>query len=268
MYLCDEKRSKPEMGTLAWGQRSGPNSLGRLTRVEKLKVLANLGVMGGLELIDTAATKLKIMNVYGADLAGLIPPNTGLVADSLALAEETLGEEVFQHSWRTYYWGMILGGYRGLEINREILFSAAILHDLGLAKDRPSQPKNCCFVVHGAERAKDHLVSKGHDPAKARNIGDAIGLHLNGYVAARTHGVEAHLVNRGAMCDVFGFGTKRIAKHTKRDVFAAHPKGDLKNGLEIWPGHHLDGTRADFLIRRNKRDNRQQALSGLVQSSE
>ncbi len=266
MMVCEEKKSSPAMGTLKWGRRTGAFSHGRLRRMEKLSVLANLGKMSTLQFADGVISKLGLMNAFGTDLDGLRPPNTGLVAGSLAFADETLGEEVFQHSWRTYYWGMLLGCYRDLEIDREILFCAAILHDLGLAIDRPSHPNSCCFVVHGAERGKNHLVSKGHDPAKTRKIGDAIGLHLNGYVSARANGVEAHLLCRGAMCDVFGFGSKRIARPTRREVFDRHPKGDLKNGLEIWPGHHLNGTRGDFLIRLNRSKHSQIPIAQLQQS--
>lgn len=252
MTMFDEIKKKPALGSLAWGTRTGAYSHGRLTTYEKLSVLRNMGKMAGLQGLDVLASKLGLMKAYGADLEGLLPPTTGLVTDSLAFADDVLDEEIFQHSWRTYYLGMLLGGYRGLEIDREILFSAAILHDLGMAKDRPIHPCTCCFAVHGAERGKAHLISKGHDPAKARKIGDAIAFHLNGYVSDRVHGVEAHLLSRGAMCDVFGLGSKRVARDTRRAILAHHPKGDLLNGLEIWPGHHLKNTRGDFLIRLNR----------------
>jgi hypothetical protein len=247
--ICQTKHKAPIMGSLAWGERKGAFSEGRLTRAEKVTVIGNMVRMSLLQALDQASDKLGLMNAYGADLEGLLPLQTRLVSDSEALASEKLGTDVLEHSWRTYYWAMCLAGYKKLDVDREILFSAAMLHDLGLAKDRPVHPGACCFTVHGAKRSKDLLVSQGHDPAKARKIGEAIGLHLNGYVSRRLHGAEAHLLSRGAMCDVFGMGRARIAGSTRREVQKRHPKGDLMNGLEIWPGHHLQGTRGDFLIR-------------------
>lgn len=268
MTMFDEVDENPAMGSLAWGRRPGAYSHGRLTRAEKFSVVGNLGKMAGLQLLDTVFSKLGLMKAYGEDLDGLLPPETGLVADSLAFANETLSEEIFQHSWRTYFWAMLLGRYRGLDADPEILFSAAILHDVGLALDRPVQPCNCCFAQHGAERGKKHLVSKGHDPAKARKVGEAIALHLNGYVSNRVHGAEAHLLSRGAMCDVFGLGAKRVSRETRQAVLARHPKGDLLNGLEIWPGHHLAGTRGDFLIRLNRAERRPRETLTLLKSHE
>jgi len=249
MPICTDSRDTPVFGNMAWGERSGASGHGRLTAWEKGRILGNLIRMSGLEMVDGVAATLKLTSVYGADLDGLLPPTSRLVSDSLDLAGESLSGEIFQHSWRTYYWGMLLAGYRGLDVDREILFSAALLHDLGLAHDRPVPPRKCCFALHGAQRAKSHLISKGHDRKRARKIGDAIALHLNGYVSDRVHGVEAHLLSRGAMCDVFGLGSRRIAGRTRKEVSVRHPKGDLMTSLEVWPGHHLSGTRADFLIR-------------------
>jgi hypothetical protein len=238
-----------EMGTVEWGRRQGDFSKGRLKRGEKLKLLANLGRMGVLEAFDRVGTRMGLVNAYGTDLEGLRPRETSLVRDALDFAEEVQQFELMQHGWRTYYWGMLLGGYGQLSVDREILFCAAILHDVGLASGRSSEPCECCFVVHGAVRCKSHLVGKGHDRAKVRVIADAIGLHLNGYVAARTHGAEAHLLSRGAMCDVFGLGRLRVGESIRRKVLERHPRGNLIDALEIWPGHHLPGSRADFLMK-------------------
>lgn len=256
--LFDMPDVKADMGTLEWGRRKGPYSNGRLTRGEKWQLALNMGRMTVLEAMDALGTRLGLMNAYETDFEGLQPPDTGLVRDALDFADDVQNQELMRHSWRTYYWAVLLGDYRNLTVDRELLFSAAILHDVGLAAGRTQEPGNCCFVVHGASRCKHHLVGKGHDRAKVRKIADAIGLHLNGYVSNRLYGAEAHLLSRGAMCDVFGMGSKRIAPGLRKKISTDHPKGDLVNALEIWPGHHLAGTRADFLIKlggksKNKR---------------
>ncbi|MCX2722886.1 HD domain-containing protein [Roseibium salinum] len=252
--FCVSPEPKSAMGTLTWGRRKGPFGQGRLKAAEKLKLVVSLGRISALEAIDTILDKAGLLKAYGADFEGLVPPQTPLVRDALAFADEVQGMELMRHSWRTYYWGMLLGGYRGLEIDSEILFAASILHDVGLARGRTSEPGDCCFVVSGAERCTHHLVGKGHDRAKVRKVADAIGLHLNAYVSARVHGIEAHLLSRGAMCDVFGMGRRRIAASSRGRIDAEYPTGDLINELEIWPGHHLRGTRADVLILFGRQD--------------
>ncbi|WP_297584811.1 HD domain-containing protein [Roseibium sp.] len=256
------------LGTVAWGKRSGQFGKGRLTRGEKLQVLLNLARISILEARDAVFDRLGLINAYGVDLDGLQPPDTPLVRDAFDFADNVQSLELMRHSWRTYYWAMLLGGYRNLDVDREMLFAAAILHDVGLARGRTSEPKDCCFVVYGAERCKHHLVGKGHDRAKVRKIADAIGLHLNAYVSHRLHGAEAHLLSRGAMCDVFGMGRRRIGKSVRNRIFKEHPKGDMTNELEIWPGHHLSGSRGDFLIGLNKNVKSRQQSKALPQAGE
>ncbi|WP_417668859.1 HD domain-containing protein [Roseibium sp.] len=239
---------KTFMGTRAWGRRKRPLTHGRLTGLEKAVLLGNLGRMAVLELGDTLSSHLGTLEPRDASLEALQPPRTRLVEDALSFAMQVQSPEVLSHSWRTYYWGVLLGEYRKLDVDREILFAGSILHDVGIATGREKEPCSCCFVVYGAERAAHQLVSKGHDPARVRQIGDAIGLHLNGYVSNRLHGAEAHLLCRGAMCDVFGFGKRRIGPAIKAGVSTDHPRGNLRDALEIWPDHHLEGTRAEFLI--------------------
>lgn len=247
--LFDMPELKARMGTVDWGRRKGAYSNGRLTRLEKARLIANMGRMALLEVTDKMRSRVGLMSAYGSDLAGLQPPQTALVRDALDFAESVQNPELMRHSWRTYFWGVILGEYSRLEADRELLFAAAILHDVGLAAGRSHEPRTCCFVVHGAERCKHHLVGKGHDRARVRVVADAIGLHLNGYVSSRVHGAEAHLLSRGAMCDVFGMGRLRVASGLRRQINTDYPKGDLVNALEIWPEHHLKDSRADVLIK-------------------
>ncbi|WP_281931088.1 HD domain-containing protein [Roseibium album] len=266
--FCERPEKNAYMGTVQWGKRTGRFSRGRLTRPEKVKVLVNLARMAAFEIKDVTMAQLGLINAYGTDLEGLQPPDTALVRDAFDFADDVQNVELMRHSWRTYYWAMLIGGHRNLAVDREVLFAAAILHDVGLAKGRSSEPRECCFVVYGAERCKHHLVSKGHDRAKIGRVSDAIGLHLNGYVSSRVHGAEAHLLSRGAMCDVFGMGRRRIEKSIRRQILREHPVGDLRSELEIWPGHHLEGTRGDFLIRLGNRSKQASNNASVPQAGE
>ncbi|WP_417689649.1 HD domain-containing protein [Roseibium sp.] len=252
------------LGSRAWGRRKKPFSNGRLTRREKLALLGNLGRMALLEIGDGVASRFGFLQPSSSELESLAPPETRLVEDALAFAAEVQSPEVLSHSWRTYYWGVLLGEYRRLDVDREILFAAAILHDVGLAKGREQEPCTCCFVVYGAERAARRLASKGHDPARVRAVGEAIGLHLNGYVSSRLHGAEAHLLSRGAMMDVFGLGQRRVAEELQTKIKLLHPRGNLVEALEIWPDHHLKGTRPEFMISLNARRRRARSVRPAV----
>lgn len=263
--LFDMPEVKADMGTVEWGRRQGTYRDGRLTRGEKAKLALNMGRMATLEAMDKLRSRFGLLNAYGSDLEGMQPPDTPLVRDALEFAVGVQNPELMRHSWRTYYFGVLLGGYRKLDFDRELLFAAAILHDVGLAAGRSREPGDCCFVVHGAERCRHHLVGKGHDRAKVHKVADAIGLHLNGYVSNRLYGAEAHLLSRGAMCDVFGMGRLRIAPGLYKEIAAQFPKADLIDALEIWPGHHLAGSRADVLIKFGGKTRKPNKVSSIRQ---
>ncbi|HEX8025194.1 MAG TPA: HD domain-containing protein, partial [Candidatus Limnocylindrales bacterium] len=49
-------------------------------------------------------------------------------------AERSLPEYLFSHSVRSYCWGIALAAHDGLELDREIFWVAALLHDVGLTR--------------------------------------------------------------------------------------------------------------------------------------
>lgn len=237
------------MGSLAWAERSSPNDRGQVTAREKGQLLLNMAWTGVVEGTDRLRGLFGSMVPVARELDDMIPPDTQLVRDSLALASSVQVEALTEHCWRTYFYGVLLGEFRGLTFDRSLLFSAAILHDIGLAKDRPVSPCDCCFAVAGAWRARQHLISCGHASDIADDVAEAISLHLNAYVSARWHGAVAHLVNRGAMCDVFGFGRQRVARLTRAKLVERHPVAGLADALEIRTTSHLRRSRAAFLSR-------------------
>ncbi|MDD7908443.1 HD domain-containing protein [Pseudovibrio exalbescens] len=233
-----------QMGTLAWGRREGRYSRGRLTRLERLALVRNMAHLQLIELGDLFRRRLGLLQPERALLEELLPKKTALVDDALSLAKETHAEALLHHSWRTYLFGALLGRHAGLNYDPELLFASCILHDLGISSDRDTHPEECCFAVSGAERACSHLAAKGHDTDKVNRIGDAMALHLNAYVSSRLHGAEAHLVSRGAVCDLFGAGVRRLAGASVDEIMLRHPREGVVDALGFETFRHLPGTRA------------------------
>ena len=107
--------------------------------------------------------------------------------------------------FRTYYSGAMIAAYRKLKYDKEVYFSAAILHDIGPTESRISPLTQRCFAVSGGLQAHDFLLSKDHPAAKAQIVGNAISVHLNLHLPVRKYGEVASLVAKGAVCDLFGF---------------------------------------------------------------
>ena len=241
--------SERVMGSLNWGQRTGAYSKGQMTRLERLKLVGNLVRTQLVDLGDTVKDRLGLLSPVSSELEALLPTETSLMRDSLDFAVETHDARLLHHSWRTYLFGVLLGEYAGVSFDRELLFSAAILHDSGLINNRQTQVHECCFAISGAEVACNHLTSCGHDRDTVHKVGDAIALHLNAYVSARAHGGEAYLVNRGAMCDLFGAGHRRMTKSSVEQIMHKHPRDGVIEALEFETASHMKGTRPYVLTK-------------------
>ena len=167
-----------------------------------------------------------------------------MVKDAEELARDTHTQDLLAHGYRTYYFGAILAAYYKLTYDREAYFTAAILHDIGLTESRNAPLKQRCFAVSGGLQARDFLLGKDHPVDKAQIVGDAISAHLNLHLPVRKYGEVASLVAKGAVCDLFGFGKRRLSQKFKNDLLRTYPAGDIQAALlskeELAPGSRLD----------------------------
>lgn len=153
----------------------------------------------------------------------------GRLADrAWTLAREHQPAWVVNHCLRTHAWGQAFGVIGGLSPDREVLFSAAMLHDAGLAPVAAS-PSQHCFAIRGAHYAKRNLDGLT-DARTLEVVADAIARHLDFKVDVRD-GVEAHLLQAGAMADVLGRNVARIPETVRRSVLSVHPRIGMKEEL-------------------------------------
>ena len=231
---------RPVFGTLEWGKKNN----GILTRTERLHFLRNMAFLAAREVTDIVRTKLGLLKPVNLELSDLTPPDTRMVKDAEELARDTHTQDLLSHAYRSYYFGAMIAAYRKLKYDREVYFTAAILHDIGLTESRIAPLKQCCFAVSGGRQARDFLLSKDHPAVKAQIVGDAISAHLNLHLPVRKYGAVASLVAKGAVCDLFGFEKRRLPEKFKSDLLRTYPAGDLQAALlskeELAPGSRLD----------------------------
>src|SRR6202000_2932791 len=97
---------------------------------------------------------------------------------------EAEGDLLFHHSTRVYFWGALTGKRGGLTFDLELLYAAAMFHDLGLTRDyRTSQLR---FELDGAHAARDFLRSHGIAEGDVEKVWLAIALHT-------TPGIPEHM---------------------------------------------------------------------------
>ncbi|MFC5728101.1 MULTISPECIES: HD domain-containing protein [Nocardioides] len=151
------------------------------------------------------------------------PPDTRLARAMQQVSASALPAPLLGHSIRTWLWGSMLAEIDGIAYDDELLYVAALLHDLGLAPGHRPSPEAGCFAVHGAVEARDLLLDAGADAEYARRVCDAIAAHFNVNVPL-DWGAEAHLLHGGAHVDVVGRRLGEIAASTVTQVLEREPR--------------------------------------------
>ncbi len=137
-------------------------------------------------------------------------------------AQRALPGYLLAHSVRSYCWGATIAASEGLTFDRTILWTAALMHDLGLTRI----PRNTmCFEIEGAEIARRFLVRHGLPAGDAARVAIAIILHMQPVVTI-DDGVESLLLDRATSIDVRGDGYEAIGA-TRSGVVRAFPRGSF-----------------------------------------
>ncbi|MGF6227568.1 hypothetical protein QFZ27_001523 [Inquilinus ginsengisoli] len=117
----------------------------------------------------------------------------------------------------------------GLTFDPELLYVAAIFHDIGLTpRYRNSQLR---FEVDGANAARDFLQGHGISDRDLERVWAAVALHTRPGIPEHMH-PEIALVQAGAAMDVVGRGDHDLAEEQREAVVAAYPRGrDFKHEM-------------------------------------
>jgi len=212
-----------EIGSVAWLERTR----GRLSRREQLELVA-VGVR------SQAALLTRRFGVSPIPMGRLDPRDLRIPDSAVAReAEEVcagLPRSVASHSHRCYLWGAILAAQDGIAFDEEVLYVAALMHDVGMPV-AAAEGHDCCFTLDSVLAVRA-LQAPLEPRARRHKVEEAIARHLNPAVA-KEEGAEAHLVNAAAALDVLGMRLREIEPEAKAAVLERHPRHGFKSD---WDG--------------------------------
>jgi HD superfamily phosphodiesterase len=169
---------------------------------------------------QTQPTFNQPMPNAGDEVPGAKVPDSKLTRDAARFIRDSEGDFLFQHSTRVYYWAALAGKRKGLALDPELLYVAAMFYDFGLTAGYGQS--HLRYEVDGANAARDFLRSHGISEADSQMVWLAIALHT-------TNGISAHLfpmaalVAEGANMDLVGAGYDDFTAAQRNAVEAAHP---------------------------------------------
>lgn len=161
-------------------------------------------------------------------IAGIVVPDTALVREATDYIRSAEDEVLFHHSRRAYLFGALHGRRMGLQPDLELLYVAAMFHDVGLTARYGTSTER--FEIDGADAARAFLLEHGVDESQAHKVWLAIALHTTPGVPARLE-PEISLLVAGVATDVVGSGREALAAEVVDEVIAAHPRPDFKNRI-------------------------------------
>ena len=152
---------------------------------------------------------------------GVRAPDSRLARDIGEFVRDVESPLLFHHSSRVYYWAALTGRRHGLSFDPELLYAAAMFHDVGLTERHRSASDR--FEVDGANAAREFLRGYGIAAADIDTVWTAIALHTTPGIPEHMHPVIA-LLTAGVEMDVLGIQYPQFNPADRDAVVHAHPR--------------------------------------------
>jgi len=148
-------------------------------------------------------------------------PDSELARDVTQFIRDTESDLLFHHSSRVFFWGALTGERMKLKVDHELLYVAAMFHDIGLTANYHDSQRR--FEVDGADAARDFLSAYSIPAHDVEKVWNAVALHTTPGIPEHMH-PEIFLVQAGAGMDVAGRGYEQFSGEQRAQIVAAHPR--------------------------------------------
>ena len=186
-------------------------------------------------------------------VTGILLPDGALVRDATEFVRDTESALLFNHSSRVFCFAALSGKNRSLRFDSELLYVAAMFHDIGLVPKYSSG--NDRFEVDGANAARDFLLSHRVAQKDIDDVWTAIALHTTPGIPQYMQPVVA-LVTAGVELDVLGIGLSDLDGAARREILRRFPRTEhfkediiqaFYDGIKHKPGTTFGNIKADVL---------------------
>ena len=151
-------------------------------------------------------------------------PDTPASSAALDVASTYLSAAMLQHSHRVYLWGAAYGDEQGLRYDAELLFVAAMFHDISLVPVFDSHTVS--FEEAGGHVARVFAAGAGWPRERRERLGEVIVRHMWPDVDPADD-VEGHLLSRAAAVDIVGRNLDDYSAAFRTEVLQRYPRSGL-----------------------------------------
>lgn len=209
------------VGTIDWSRRTG----GRLERPQRRALVADLARVHMTNAVGRLRLAARVHPGRTAYIAPtrLQPPDSPLTRAAEQVAAGLLPSVLLAHSQRAYTFGRALGELDGIDVDTELLYAAALLHDTGLLLAHGRDD----FTVASARVAADVAEQVGLSTAATETLQTAITMHHSPRVTLAA-GPVAYLLAAGAGVDVVGLRSWDLPRSVLDRAVTDHPRDGFK----------------------------------------
>jgi hypothetical protein len=233
-----------DLGTYPWVERTG----GVLTAAERRALLRPLAFGLATHLAGRLSRLLHLAIAQRVSVAApRREPDSVLTRACENVARGRLSPALLNHSYRTFAFGAALGELQHVDVDHELLFAAAMLHDVGLMTPTPGVD----FTRMSARIAGAVAEDVGLSATATTAVQSAITLHHSPGVSLAS-GPAAYLLSAGAGLDVIGLRSWQLPPDVLATVVRSHPRLGFKREFSTAFGIEaaaVPGGRAAFLRR-------------------
>ncbi len=154
-------------------------------------------------------------------IADLAPKETAATRAAREVSAEYSSPALFNHCERAYLWSAALGELTGVAYDRELLYVASMVHDLGLvpAFDNHLAP----FEDAGGDVGWVFAAGAGWPPAKRTRVKEIVIRHMWDEVDP-AFDAEGHLLCEGTGLDISGRNAETWPADFRAEVLERFPR--------------------------------------------
>jgi hypothetical protein len=131
------------------------------------------------------------------------------------------------HSFRSHFFALALADRDGVRFDEELLYVAALMHDVGLVEEFDT---GRCFEEDSADAAARLAEQEEWEAERRERLAEAIRLHVATDIAL-DDGPEAYLLWHSTGLDVGGHRHGELTAAELQAVLDAYPRLDFKEGF-------------------------------------
>jgi hypothetical protein len=157
-------------------------------------------------------------------LDNVVVPDTAASAGALEVASAYQSPALLNHSLRAYVWAAAHGMTCGIAFDPELLYVAALFHDLGLVPAFDSHAVS--FEEAGGHVAQVFAAGAGWPAERRERLAEVIIRHMWPWVDVSVD-PEGYLLARAAGTEIIGTNVNDFPPGFRAEVLERHPRLDI-----------------------------------------